>query len=74
MWARMAKAALGASGADATFYDQNWPPRYYMARQLPATKMHLARIESGAERSWRWRLQISDGRLRLTTVPSGDDE
>ncbi len=23
--------------------------RYYMARQLPATALHLARIESGAE-------------------------
>ena len=53
MWARMAKAALEAleSGAsDAAFYETKLATaRYYMARQLPATKMHLAKIESGAD-------------------------
>ncbi len=28
----------------------SWRPgRYYMARQLPATALHLARIQTGAE-------------------------
>ena len=53
MWARMAKAALEAldGGApDREFYEAKLATgRYYMARQLPATKMHLARIETGAE-------------------------
>jgi hypothetical protein len=45
----------GARGArrragDRAFYETKLATgRYYMARQLPATKMHLARIESGAE-------------------------
>ena len=53
MWARMAKAAyaaLDAGGGDTTFYETKIVTgRYYMARQLPATAMHLARIESGAD-------------------------
>jgi alkylation response protein AidB-like acyl-CoA dehydrogenase len=53
MWARMAKAAyaaLDAGAADRDFYDSKIATgRYYMARQLPACAMHLARIESGAE-------------------------
>jgi hypothetical protein len=53
MWARMAKAALealDAGAADAEFYRTKLiTGRYYMARQLPATAMHLKRIESGAE-------------------------
>jgi alkylation response protein AidB-like acyl-CoA dehydrogenase len=53
MWARMAKASLAALDAgtgDRAFYETKLATgRYYMARQLPATKMHLARIESGAE-------------------------
>ncbi|MFT7106196.1 MAG: alkylation response protein AidB-like acyl-CoA dehydrogenase [Yoonia sp.] len=51
MWARMAKAAMEAleSGAsDTTFYRTKIATgRYYMARQLPATAMHLTRINAG---------------------------
>ncbi|EYD72299.1 acyl-CoA dehydrogenase C-terminal domain-containing protein [Limimaricola hongkongensis] len=51
-WARMARAAqagLAAGTGDRAFYETKLSTgRYYMARQLPATKMHLARIESGA--------------------------
>lgn len=53
MWARMGKAAteaLDAGASDAEFYRTKIATgRYYMARQLPATGMHLARIRSGAE-------------------------
>ncbi|WP_411352633.1 acyl-CoA dehydrogenase C-terminal domain-containing protein [Leisingera aquaemixtae] len=53
MWARMGKAAqeaLDAGAGDAAFYETKIATgRYYMARRLPATKLHLARIESGAE-------------------------
>ena len=53
MWAQMAKAAraqLAAGTGDAHFYETKLATgRYYMARQLPATGMHLARIESGGE-------------------------
>ena len=53
MWARMAKAAyaaLDAGQGDADFLQAKIATgRYYMARQLPATAMHLARIESGAD-------------------------
>ncbi len=53
MWARMAKASLAAleNGApDVAFHETKLATgRYYMARQLPATGMHLARIESGAD-------------------------
>ena len=53
MWARMAKAALAAlegGTGDKAFYETKLATgRYYMARQLPATGMHLARIQSGAE-------------------------
>ena len=53
MWAKMGKAAYEALEAGATdneFYETKIATgTYYMARQLPATGMHLARIESGAE-------------------------
>ena len=53
MWTRMAKAALtalDAGGGDAAFLNAKLATgRYYMARQLPAVGMHLARIESGAD-------------------------
>ena len=52
MWTRMARAALTAldAGGERTFLDAKLATgRYYMARQLPACGLHLARIESGAE-------------------------
>ncbi len=53
MWARMAKTAqeaLDAGASDTAFYETKIATgRYYMVRQLPATKMHLARIQSGAD-------------------------
>ncbi|MGR3503803.1 acyl-CoA dehydrogenase C-terminal domain-containing protein [Pseudaestuariivita sp.] len=53
MWARMglaAKQALAAGASDTEFYETKLTTgRYYMARQLPATAMHLARIQSGAD-------------------------
>ncbi len=53
MWARMAKAsfeALDAGADDVDFYQSKLATgRYYMQRQLPATGMHLARINTGAE-------------------------
>ncbi len=52
MWAQIAKAALAAraaGGADPAFLEAKLATgRYYMARQLPATGLHLARITSGA--------------------------
>ena len=53
MWARMAKAsydALARGADDAAFYETKIATgRYYMLRQLPATALHLKRIESGAD-------------------------
>ncbi len=53
VWAKMAKAAYAALDAGATdrdFYEAKVATgRYYMARQLPATALHLSRIHSGAE-------------------------
>ncbi|KAF0175359.1 MAG: acyl-CoA dehydrogenase domain-containing protein [Rhodobacteraceae bacterium] len=52
MWAKMAKAAYAGldAGGDADFLQAKIATgRYYMARQLPATALHLARIESGAD-------------------------
>ncbi len=53
MWARMAKAALAAldagTGDEAFLRAKLATGRYYMARQLPATAMHLVRIQTGAE-------------------------
>jgi hypothetical protein len=42
-------AALDAGTGDRDFLETKVATgRYYMARQLPATVMHLARIRSGA--------------------------
>jgi alkylation response protein AidB-like acyl-CoA dehydrogenase len=53
MWARIAKAALeglDAGTGDTAFLEAKIATgRYYMARHLPATALHLARIESGAD-------------------------
>ncbi|MDT8328097.1 MAG: acyl-CoA dehydrogenase C-terminal domain-containing protein [Roseovarius sp.] len=53
MWARMGKAAYAAlenGTADEAFYNTKLTTgRFYMKRRLPATSMHLARIESGAD-------------------------
>ncbi|RLJ59279.1 acyl-CoA dehydrogenase/hypothetical protein [Litoreibacter meonggei] len=53
MWAKMGKAAMEAlegGASDKAFYETKIATgKYYMARQLPATGMHLARIESGAD-------------------------
>jgi acyl-CoA dehydrogenase len=53
MWAQMAKAsldALAAGTSDAAFHETKLATgRYYMARQLPATALHLARIQTGAD-------------------------
>ncbi|MEM1065358.1 MAG: acyl-CoA dehydrogenase C-terminal domain-containing protein [Pseudomonadota bacterium] len=53
MWARQAiaaQAALDAGTSDRDFYEAKLATgRYYMKRQLPATALHLARIQSGAE-------------------------
>jgi alkylation response protein AidB-like acyl-CoA dehydrogenase len=46
MWARMARAAL--AGGDAFHAAKLATGRYYMARLLPATALHLARIRTGA--------------------------
>jgi acyl-CoA dehydrogenase len=52
MWARMAvaaKRALEDGAEDRAFYEAKLrTARYYAARHLPATAMHLARIQSGA--------------------------
>ena len=52
MWARMAvasQAALEAGTPDRAFHETKLATaRYYMARQLPMTATHLARIRSGA--------------------------
>ncbi len=53
MWARMAKIAqeaLEAKSGDPVFYETKLATgRYYMARWLPMTGTHLARIRSGAD-------------------------
>jgi alkylation response protein AidB-like acyl-CoA dehydrogenase len=52
MWAKMAKAAYAglAAGGDTAFYETKIATgRYYMARHLPATALHLTRIETGAD-------------------------
>ena len=53
MWARMAKASLAALDAgtdDPDFHRTKIATgRYYMARTLPMTGTHLARIRTGAE-------------------------
>ncbi len=51
-WVRMARAAyaaLDAGTSDPAFYEAKLATaRYYMARHMPATALHLARIRSGA--------------------------
>ncbi|OSP56319.1 acyl-CoA dehydrogenase C-terminal domain-containing protein [Pseudoruegeria sp. SK021] len=53
MWSRMAATAaaqLEAETGDPAFLTAKIATgRYYMSRQLPATAMHLARIQSGAD-------------------------
>ncbi len=53
MWARMvqrAQAMLAAGEGDAEFLEAKVATgQYYMARQLPITATHLARIQSGAK-------------------------
>ena len=53
MWAKMGKAArdaLATGASDTAFYETKLHTgRYYMARQLPATALHLNRIQSGAD-------------------------
>ena len=53
MWAKMgiaAKTALAGGASDVAFYETKLATgRYYMARQLPATALHLTRIQSGAD-------------------------
>ncbi|WP_138467972.1 acyl-CoA dehydrogenase C-terminal domain-containing protein [Poseidonocella sp. HB161398] len=53
MWARMSKVALekrAAGEGDPAFWQAKLATaRFYMARQLPATALHLSRIRSGAE-------------------------
>jgi hypothetical protein len=53
MWAKMAKAAyagLDAGRGDSAFLNGKITTgRFYMARCLPATALHLARIQTGAD-------------------------
>jgi len=53
MWAMMGKAAkqaLADGTTDVAFYETKLHTgRYYMARQLPATALHLSRINTGAQ-------------------------
>ncbi|MBT5294153.1 MAG: acyl-CoA dehydrogenase [Octadecabacter sp.] len=53
MWAKMGKASLDAlagGDTDTDFHETKMATgRYYMARQLPATGMHLARINTGGD-------------------------
>lgn len=53
MWGKMAKAALTSldnGASDKAFYENKLATgRYYMARRLPATALHLTRIQSGAD-------------------------
>ncbi|MFK7867707.1 MAG: acyl-CoA dehydrogenase C-terminal domain-containing protein [Roseobacter sp.] len=53
MWAKMglaAQTALAEGASDTEFYATKLNTgRYYMARQLPATALHLGRIQTGAE-------------------------
>ncbi|KIC50948.1 acyl-CoA dehydrogenase C-terminal domain-containing protein [Tateyamaria sp. ANG-S1] len=53
MWAKMGKAsreALANGTSDPEFHETKLATgRYYMARQLPATALHLTRIQSGAD-------------------------
>jgi len=47
---KAAREALKAGTGDAAFYETKLATgRYYMARQLPATALHLTRISTGAD-------------------------
>ena len=47
---KMLQKALKDGASDTAFYETKIATgRYYMARQLPATALHLCRIESGAD-------------------------
>ena len=48
-WARMAKAALAKRAADSWYANKLTTGRYFLARILPDTKTHLAKLKSGAE-------------------------
>ena len=46
-------AALAEGASDTEFYQSKLATgRYYMARQLPATKMHLARFKAAQRLLW----------------------
>ena len=53
VWSQMAvaaRAALAAGASDTAFYETKIATgRFYMARRLPMTATHLARIQSGAD-------------------------
>ena len=53
MWAQMAKAAqtaLDEGTTDAAFYETKLATgRYYMTKRLPATSLHLERIQAGSD-------------------------
>jgi hypothetical protein len=53
MWTKMGRAsmdALAAGHTDTDFHNSKIATgRYYMSRQLPATKMHLSRIKTGGD-------------------------
>jgi hypothetical protein len=52
MWGMMAKAAavkIAAGAADPIYREKLAVGRYYMARVLPQTATHLARLKTGAE-------------------------
>ncbi|SCM66903.1 acyl-CoA dehydrogenase C-terminal domain-containing protein [Donghicola eburneus] len=53
MWSKMAQASYAAlenGTSDPEFYQTKIETgRFYMARQLPATALHLSRIETGAD-------------------------
>ena len=53
--ALIARAALASGEGDTDFYEAKLATgRYYMARQLPMTATHLARIQSGAEPDFKY--------------------
>jgi len=73
MWAQMGKAAteaLANGASDAAFYATKLATgRFYMARQLPATALHLARIHTGADTVMRCIVQFRRGRVVRQGAP-----